>query len=663
MLKRIKDNKKGFIVVLIAILSLFFVSLLGSVVNASPLIIDSVDGVGIFEFNKYPLGNYTLDFYYDAGSAFLPWNWGDNAVKVLGTALNIITNVVLGISNLMCYFVGYMVEQAFSLDFITDILSKIKPMIQNVIGFNENGLMSNGILPGFIMLLILVLGCYLIFVGLLKREVTKAVSSILTFIAVMFGIVSYSLFADKYLIKLNDFSKEVSTSMLTIGSNIVSTEDNSVDNETVISGIRDRLFQIQIQKPYLLLQYGTSSMEEINESDPNRVSSILNYNSDAKEREEAVKKEVQNGNSNMSISGLSSRLGNVILIFFLNVIFSIVILLFAGAMLYYQLLFLFYAIVLPLNFLVGLVPAFSNNGVKGITNLLGSVFKRQGLCLITSLIFTVSNFIYDVTDESKYGFLFVFCIQLLLFFVAYKKSHEVLSLFEFVKGNKSSNGKVLNNITNRLRRLSKDRYKSNPYINKRFNDKNNNSNRDSNKNSNKNRNNFNNKYKNKDSESQNSSNKNMKNRISENKGATQNKDWALVDVNKINNKNKGKNKERFNKKDTKGCKDNRKSDDTKYKFRDRNDTLNIVKENKGNGLKDKPKIQPKKDYKRRNNNISKNINVNEAMNKGSEENKPNLKVGGNLDKKYNEVSRNVASTNNSKSLKNRRSINEERKSI
>ena len=658
MLKRIKDNKKGFIVVLIAILSLFFVSLLGGVVNASPLIIDSVDGGSVFEFNKYPLGNYTLDFYYDAGSAFLPWNWGDNAVKVLGTALNIITNVVLGISNLMCYFVGYIVEQAFSLDFITDILNKIKPMIQNIIGFNENGLMSNGILPGFIMLLILVLGCYLIFVGLLKREVTKAVSSIMTFIVVMFGIVSYSLFADKYLIKLNDFSKEVSSSMLTIGSNIVSTEDEPVDNATVVSGIRERLFQIQIQKPYLLLQYGTSSMEEINESDPNRVSSVLNYNSDAKEREEAVKKEIQNGNSNMSISGLAPRLGNVILIFFLNIIFSIVILLFAGAMLYYQLLFLFYAIVLPLNFLVGLVPTFSNNGVKGITNLLGSVFKRQGLCLITALIFTVSNFIYDVTDESKYGFLFVFCIQLLLFFVAYKKSHEVLSLFEFVKENKGSNGKVLNNITNRLRRLSKDRYKSNPYINRRVNNKNTNSNNDSNKNSNKNRNNFNNKYKNKDSENKNSSSRNMKNRMSENNGTAKNKEWALVDV---NNKNKAKNKERLNKKDVDSYKDNRKPDDIKYKFRDRKDTLNMEKENKDTGLKDKPKVQPRKDYKRRNDNISKNIN--EAINKGNKENKPNLKAGENLEKKYSEVSRNVTSTNNSKSLKKRRNINEQRKSI
>ena len=648
MLKRIKDNKKGFIVVLIAILSLFFVSLLGGVVNASPLIIDSVDGGSVFEFNKYPLGNYTLDFYYDAGSAFLPWNWGDNAVKVLGTALNIITNVVLGISNLMCYFVGYIVEQAFSLDFITDILNKIKPMIQNIIGFNENGLMSNGILPGFIMLLILVLGCYLIFVGLLKREVTKAVSSIMTFIVVMFGIVSYSLFADKYLIKLNDFSKEVSSSMLTIGSNIVSTEDEPVDNATVVSGIRERLFQIQIQKPYLLLQYGTSSMEEINESDPNRVSSVLNYNSDAKEREEAVKKEIQNGNSNMSISGLAPRLGNVILIFFLNIIFSIVILLFAGAMLYYQLLFLFYAIVLPLNFLVGLVPTFSNNGVKGITNLLGSVFKRQGLCLITALIFTVSNFIYDVTDESKYGFLFVFCIQLLLFFVAYKKSHEVLSLFEFVKENKGSNGKVLNNITNRLRRLSKDRYKSNPYINRRVNNKNTNSNNDSNKNSNKNRNSFNNKYKNKDSENKNSSSRNMKNRMSENNGIAKNKEWALVDV---NNKNKAKNKERFNKKDVEGYKDNRKPDDIKYKFRDRKDTLNMVRENKDTGLKDKPKVQPRKDYKRRNDNVSKNIN--EAINKGNKENKNNLKAGENLDKKYSEVSRNFTSTNSKKYLKNR----------
>lgn len=453
MLKRIGENKKGFVVILIAILSLFFIGSFSVIAHASSFIVDSVIDGKIFEYNRYPLENYTLDFYYDAGSAFLPWNWGDNAVKLLGTALNILTNVILSLTNLMCYFVGYIVEQAFSLDFVTDILSSIKPMIQSVIGFNESGLMSNGILSGFIMLLITILGCYLVYVGLLKREVTKAVSTILTFITVMFAMVAYSLFADKYLIKLNDFSKEVSSNMLNIGNNVGVSEDEPVSNETVVAGIRDRLFQIQIQKPYLLLQYGTSNINEINESDPNRISSILKYDSASKEREEVVKKEVQNGNKNMGISGLGSRLGNVMLMFFLNLILSIVILLFAGAMLYYQLLFLFYAIVLPINFLVGLVPSFSNNGVKGITNLLGSVLKRQGLCLIVSLVFTISNFIYDVTDESKYGFLFVFSIQLLLFYVAYKKSHEVLSLFDFVGGNDKMHiprSNIINNMRYRM---------------------------------------------------------------------------------------------------------------------------------------------------------------------------------------------------------------------
>lgn len=660
MFKRIKENKKGFIVVATIILSLFFIGSFTIVANASPFIVDSVTEGKIFEYNRYPLENYSLDFYYDAGSAFLPWNWGDNALKVLGTAINMITNVLLSLTNLLCYFVGFIVEQAFSLDFITDILNKIKPMIQSVIGFNENGLMSNGILSGFIMLLITILGCYLVYVGLLKREVTKAVSSILIFITVMFGMVGYSLFADRYLIKLNDFSKEVSSSMLNIGNNIGVIEGDPVSNETVVAGIRDRLFQIQIQKPYLLLQYGTSDIKEINESDPERVSSILKYNNDTKEREEAVKKEVQNGNKNMGISGLWSRLGNVILMLILNVLFSIAILMFAGAMLYYQLLFLFYAIVLPINFLVGLVPNFSNNGVKGITNLLGSVLKRQGLCLIVSLVFTVSNFIYDVTDESKYGFLFIFCIQLLLFGVACMKSHEVLSLFDFDKGNKNKLGKFFNTFNHRMRRLNKDKYKMNPFSEIRLNNKRNNDNRNSNSNSNENNNRYTSKYKNnKDMENKNLANRNMQNRKLENSEGKNKRELS----------SRNGTKELSNMRNREGLKNiseknkiKRLPDDMKYKIRNAKEPFSNVKEkqgNKGNGIKDNSSIQnkaEKRTYRHRGNEDNKNRNEN--INK---ENESKFKSRENQDKKYNEVGRKVVSTNRRKEFRKRGSVNIKRK--
>ncbi len=732
MFKRIRDNKKGFIIVATIILSLFFIGSFTIIANASPFIVDSVTEGKIFEYNRYPLENYSLDFYYDAGSAFLPWNWADNALKVLGTTINMLTNVLLSLTNLLCYFVGFIVEQAFSLDFVTDILNKIKPMIQSVIGFNENGLMGNGVLSGFIMLLITILGCYLVYVGLLKREVTKAVSSILVFIAVMFGMVGYSLFADKYLIKLNNFSKEVSSSMLSIGNNAGSSSDEPVSNETVIAGIRDRLFQIQIQKPYLLLQYGTSNINEIKnnagsssdepvsnetviagirdrlfqiqiqkpylllqygtsnineikESDPERVSSILKYNSDTKEREEAVKKEVQNGNKNMGISGLWSRLGNVILMLILNVLFSIVILMFAGAMLYYQLLFLFYAIVLPINFLVGLVPNFSNNGVKGITNLLGSVLKRQGLCLIVSLVFTVSNFIYDVTDESKYGFLFIFCIQLLLFGVACMKSHEVLSLFDFDKGNKNMVSRFFNTFNHKMRRLNKDKYKMNPFFDRRANNKKNNYNRNSNENSssdnNENNNKYTNKYRNNDM-----GNKNMSNRLLPNTEGSKMLEAKNLKMLEAKNPNKEELVSRNGAKELKNI-GNRKgvrnlsekikrlpdeskykirnskeplNDDGKYKVRNTKEPLNNSKEkqgNKSNGIKDNPSIingAEKKIYRRRTDNENKNENINK-------ENEVKFKARENKDKKYNEVGRNVVSTNKRKELRKRRNINEIKK--
>lgn len=482
MIKKLKYNNtkvKGFILTILVSINLFFINIFSIVVNASPFIVETVENAITYEFNRYPLSNYSLDFYYDTGLGTLPWNWQENSVKLLGTVLNMITNVVLGLNNLISYFVGFLVEQAFSLDFITDIISEINPIIRNIIGVDESGFMSNGLLPGFIMLILTVLGAYLVYTGLLKREVTKAFSSVIIFLVVMIGLGSYSLYADKYLLKLNDFSKEVSSSMLNIGNNIVLPEETS-EKDAVVLGLRDRLFKIQVLKPYLLLQYGNSNIDEINIDDLNRVSSILSNYPDSEARSEAVKKEVQNGNSNMSISGLAPRLGNVLLMLILNLVLSCIVLLFVGAMLYYQILFLFYALTFPINFVVGMVPGRQNYAIKGIVNLLGAVFKRQGLSLITAMIFTVSDFIYTVSDENKYGFLFVFCIQILLFLVAYMKSNEVLSLFDFAgKHNKGLGyaGHMTNNIINRMRYFNRfnNRYnKSNNLKNKADNERNDN---------------------------------------------------------------------------------------------------------------------------------------------------------------------------------------------
>ncbi|MBL4932264.1 CD3337/EF1877 family mobilome membrane protein [Clostridium paridis] len=460
MFKEISNNKKRIIIALVFIVILLCVGSFKYITHASDFVSDYTNASKTYEYNRYPLDNYSLDFYYDAGSPALPWNWGDNVMKGLGTGVNLITNAIFSINNLLAYFVGFLVEQAYSLDFISDILKQIKPMIQNVIGFNENGLMSNGLLPGFIMLLILAVGTYLVVVGLLKREMSKALSSVLSFIVVMGGLVGYSLFSDQYLLKINDFSKEVSSGMLGIGSTVVSPE-KSMTNDEAVASIRDRLFQIQVQKPYLLLQYGNSNINDINKDDSNRVASILNNTNGSNEREEAVKKEVENnGNTYMSIGGLAARLGIVILTFFLNIIFSAVVLLFAGALLYYQLSFLFYAVVLPLNLTAGLIPGFSGNAIRGVTNLLGSVLKRQGLCLITSLVFTISEFLYIVSDENKYGFLFVFFAQLLFFFLAYRKSNEVLSAFDFMNGKSKGDKFSIKSLymMNRLRKLTKRKF-------------------------------------------------------------------------------------------------------------------------------------------------------------------------------------------------------------
>ena len=56
-------------------LSLILLSLLGTVAHAAGLVDDTVSADNLY--SKYPLQNYTLDFYVDNSWGWLPWNWLD----------------------------------------------------------------------------------------------------------------------------------------------------------------------------------------------------------------------------------------------------------------------------------------------------------------------------------------------------------------------------------------------------------------------------------------------------------------------------------------------------------------------------------------------------------------------------------------------------------
>ena len=147
-------------------LSLILLSLLGTVAHATGLVDDTINAENLY--SKYPLSNYQLDFYVDNSWSWLPWNWLDGIGKSVQYGLYCITNFVWTISLYLSNATGYVVQEAYKLDFINDMADSIGKSIQTLAGVTANGFSSSGFYVGFLLLIILVVGLYVAYTGLIK---------------------------------------------------------------------------------------------------------------------------------------------------------------------------------------------------------------------------------------------------------------------------------------------------------------------------------------------------------------------------------------------------------------------------------------------------------------------------------------------------------------
>ena len=163
-------------------LSLILLSLLGTVAHATGLVDDTINAENLY--SKYPLSNYQLDFYVDSGWDWLPWNWLDGIGKQVMYGLYAITNFIWTISLYLSNATGYLIQEAYSLDFISSTADSIGKNMQTLAGVTTGGLSSEGFYIGFLLILILVVGLYVAYTGLIKRETTKAIHAVVNFVVV-----------------------------------------------------------------------------------------------------------------------------------------------------------------------------------------------------------------------------------------------------------------------------------------------------------------------------------------------------------------------------------------------------------------------------------------------------------------------------------------------
>ena len=418
-------------------LSLILLSLLGTVAHATGLVDDTINAENLY--SKYPLSNYQLDFFVDNSWSWLPWNWLDGIGKSVQYGLYCITNFVWTISLYLSNATGYVVQEAYKLDFINDMADSIGKSIQTLAGVTENGFSSTGFYVGFLLLIILVVGMYVAYTGLIKRETSKALHAVINFVVVFVLSASFIAYAPDYIKKINEFSSDISTASLDLGTKIMLPNSDSEGKDSV-DLIRDSLFSIQVEQPWLLLQFGNSNAEEIGTDRVVALVSASPEDEDGKTREEVVKTEIEdNDNNNLTIPQVVNRLGMVFFLLFFNLGITIFVFLLTGMMLFSQILFIIFAMFLPISFLLSMIPSYESMAKQAIVRVFNTIMTRAGITLIVTVAFSISSMFYNISTD--YPFFMVAFLQIVCFAGIYMKLGDLMSMFSLNAGDSQSMGR------------------------------------------------------------------------------------------------------------------------------------------------------------------------------------------------------------------------------
>ena len=418
-------------------LSLILLSLLGTVAHATGLVDDTINAENLY--SKYPLSNYQLDFYVDNSWSWLPWNWLDGIGKSVQYGLYCITNFVWTISLYLSNATGYVVQEAYKLDFINDMADSIGKSIQTLAGVTQNGFSSTGFYVGFLLLIILVVGMYVAYTGLIKRETSKALHAVINFVVVFVLSASFIAYAPDYIKKINEFSSDISTASLDLGTKIMLPNSDSEGKDSV-DLIRDSLFSIQVEQPWLLLQFGNSNAEEIGADRVEALVSASPEDEDGKTREEVVKTEIEdNDNNNLTIPQVVNRLGMVFFLLFFNLGITIFVFLLTGMMLFSQILFIIFAMFLPISFLLSMIPSYESMAKQAIVRVFNTIMTRAGITLIVTVAFSISSMFYNISTD--YPFFMVAFLQIVCFAGIYMKLGDLMNMFSLNANDSQSMGR------------------------------------------------------------------------------------------------------------------------------------------------------------------------------------------------------------------------------
>lgn len=377
-----------------------------------------------------------------------------------------LSNAVFSLSGYVVLLVDTSMEKLYSLepiDKFADTLTNVSTTVYNTLKRH------------FGQMLFIFAISYMIYLSVVRQSVKEAMRRAFLFLMVLVIGGFWMMNAGYFMKTLNSLSTEAHGYLLNAGNGLIKiakgdgvyADTENIKKEEMLDGtvavMRNVYFDLALKKPYLIVNYGETSENKINNNDPDaedlpggtsytRVDRLLAFDltSDGeKERKKTVKKEVSDySNENMGSGSVFSQMGQAFISLLGAIFLGIPFVLMALFNFILQLLALGLAFVLPFVFILSYIPHFAYSGFVTIGKLL-SVFVLKAMLGILVCFVYVLCFIVDVllppTDFATYLTNLVVLLVVLLIMVV--KRDAIIKLVTAGRV-QSFDGNLMNNVKN-----------------------------------------------------------------------------------------------------------------------------------------------------------------------------------------------------------------------
>lgn len=337
----------------------------------------SVGGI-VLDSKKYDYEQYEVTTYIDG-------DWNPFTVEEIDKAMNSFANMIFGLTKI----IASLIDTGLGMLYEANFIDKWADTIANVSDIIYDNLYASF---GVILFVVAVLQIFMYYVsernGIKAWRTTGVLIAVIVLAGVWFSNAGY------FLKSMNSISNDVQAQVMKAG--IVLTDEEVKKGEELwgsIAIMRNQYHDLIVYRPYLIMNYGTTVEKDIIEKDKNRITNLLSTTTDKegyKKREEIATNEVEKlNNKYMSPSYIDMKIGIAFVSLIFSVLLGVPMLLIAFVNAGIQILALIVAMVLPVAFIMSILPRFSNSGWYTFERLVGLFFMKAFVGLLIMFMFAI----------------------------------------------------------------------------------------------------------------------------------------------------------------------------------------------------------------------------------------------------------------------------------